>query len=93
MPCVTVKFLGHVRTRVGKPEAEFEFKGKTLRDCLDALIQEYDVRDLILTDEEDVRPYARVLVNGRFHVLVGGWDAKIEDGDQIALIHQFALAF
>ena len=93
MPRVTVRFMAQVRTRLGKPQAEFEFHGQTLRELLEALLDEYDVRDLILTEEEEVRPYARVMVNGRFHNLVGGLDTQIKDGDRIALVYPYAAAF
>lgn len=33
------------------------------------------IADIILTESGEVRPYARVLVNGRSHQFVGGFDA------------------
>jgi len=91
MPRVTVRFMAQVWTRLGKPQVKFN--GITLRECLDALMEEYDVRDLVLTEEGEVRSYARVMVNGRFHNLVGGLNTQIKDGDRIALVYPYVAAY
>ena len=38
---------------------------------------------------ERTRPYARVLVNGRFNELLDGFDTELEDGDRVALVNPF----
>lgn len=38
---------------------------------------------------ENTRPYARVLVNGRFNETLDGFDTKLEDGDRVALAKPF----
>lgn len=38
---------------------------------------------------EQTRPYARVLVNGRFNELLDGFDTELEDGDRVALVNPF----
>ena len=38
---------------------------------------------------EQTRPFARVLINGRFNEHIGGLDAKLTDGDRVALMKPF----
>ncbi len=90
---VTLKFTGHVRSRMGCDRMEFSFTGHTLGALLNDLFAHYDLRDLILNEEGEVRPWARVAVNGRFSYLIGDMDAAIHDGDLVVLIHQYAVAF
>ena len=53
----------------------------------------YRVSDLILTEREEVRPWARVLVNGRSHDLVGGLGMELHNGDSIALVYPYTENF
>ena len=114
---VDVKATGHVRTALGKHRFEFTFKGSTLREFLEAFLEEHDVADLLIAETEaeastdgwarfpdpdalpgrwvdnpegeQTRPYARVLVNGRFNELLDGFDTELEDGDRVALVNPF----
>jgi molybdopterin converting factor small subunit len=38
---------------------------------------------------EQTRPYARVVVNGKFNEHLDGFDTELEDGDRVALMHPF----
>ncbi|MFB6107726.1 MAG: MoaD/ThiS family protein [Haloplanus sp.] len=38
---------------------------------------------------ENTRPFARVLVNGKFNENLDGFDTKIEDGDRVSLVKPF----
>lgn len=38
---------------------------------------------------EQTRPFARVLVNGRFNEHLDGFDTELEDGDRVALLYPF----
>jgi molybdopterin converting factor small subunit len=38
---------------------------------------------------EQTKPYARVLVNGKFNEVLDGFDTKIEDGDRVSLVYPF----
>ena len=94
MTHITLKFTGEFWERVGFGHADFEFEGSTVREFLPALTQAYNVSDLLLTpDGVSIRPTSRLVVNGRFHYLVGGLDAPIHDGDMVALIRPWAPAF
>lgn len=90
---VVLKFTGLVRGRMDCDRMEFAFSGSTLGALLNDLFDRYDLRDLILNEQGDVRPWARVAVNGRFSYLIGDMDAPIHDGDLVVLIYQYAVAF
>ncbi|MFC7228424.1 MoaD/ThiS family protein [Salinirubellus salinus] len=38
---------------------------------------------------EQTRPYARVLVNGKFNEHLGGFDTELSEGDRVALVYPF----
>lgn len=38
---------------------------------------------------DQTKPFARVLINGRFNEHLGGLDARLSDGDRIALMKPF----
>jgi molybdopterin converting factor small subunit len=114
---VDVKATGHVRTALGRHRFEFTFEGSTLREFLEAFLEEYDVADLLIAETEagastrgwaklpdtaelpgrwvtnpageQTRPYARVLVDGRFNELLDGFDTELQDGDRVALVNPF----
>lgn len=91
---VTLKFTGDVRQRMGSQDRiEFAFAGNTLGALLAEVFAQYDLRDLILNEQGEVRPWARVAVNGRFSYLVGNMEAPIREGDLVALIYPYSVAF
>jgi molybdopterin synthase sulfur carrier subunit len=90
---VILKFTGHVRGRMGRDRMEFAFAGSSLGALLNDLFAHYDLQDLILNEQGQVRPWARVAVNGRFSYLIGDMEAPIHDGDLVVLIYQYAVAF
>ncbi len=94
MTKVTLKFTGNVHTRMDAYQMDFSFEGTRLRELLDALFAQHNnVRDLLLDESGNLKPYARVLVNGRFSELLQGLDTPVCDGDTIVLIHPYAVAF
>lgn len=86
---VIVKFMSIVRQRTGKDEIEYTSEKDTMSDVLAEIVKKYNISDLILTPEGKVRPWARVLVNGRSQDYLGGLNEKLKDGDRIALIYSF----
>lgn len=84
---VTVKFMSIPRQRTGTGYVEFLSSESGLRELLKEIVDFYHIADIILTESGEVRPYARVLVNGRSYQFVGGLDAKLHDGDTLALIY------
>ena len=82
-----VKFIGIPRQRTKMGRAEFNASGSKLKEVLKEITEFYNIADVILTENGDVRPYARVLVNGRSFQFIGGIDAELHEGDAIALIY------
>ncbi len=93
MANVTLKFTGNIHARVGAYQMDFSFEGNRLRELLDAVTARHAVRDLLLDASGNIKPYARVLVNGRFSELLQGLDTPVRDGDTVVLIHPYAVAF
>ena len=82
-----VKFMGIPRQYAHTGRVEFESTGDKLRDALKEIVDSYHVAEVIMTENGDVKPYVRVLVNGRSFQFVGGMDAILHDGDAVALIY------
>lgn len=94
MTRIVLKFTGEMWGRVGFGHVDFEFEGSTVREFLPALTRAYPVADLLLNpDAVSIKPYSRLVVNGRFFELVGGLDAPIRDGDVVTLMRPYATAF
>jgi hypothetical protein len=49
---VDVKATGHVRTALDEHRFEFTFEGSTLREFLEAFLEEHDVADLLVAETE-----------------------------------------
>ena len=49
---VDVKLTGHIRTAVGEPGMQYEFRGHTLREFLDQFFEDYDVQHLVMAETE-----------------------------------------
>jgi len=90
---VTLKFTSHFRARVGQSQTEFAFEGDTLKEFIPAVLQRYDIADLLLAGSYKLKPYVRVAINGRFSHTTGGWGAHIPDGAMVVLIHSYVVAF
>ena len=84
---LTVKFMSIPRQRTGKYSVQFVSSANRLRDILREVVDVYHIRDILFTESGDVRPYARVLVNGRSYQFLGGLDTELHDGDTVALIY------
>lgn len=90
---VTLRFTSHFRARVGQSQTEFAFKGNTLRGFVPAVLEQYDIGDLLLDGSNELKPYVRVAINGRFSQTIGNWEAPIPDGATVVLIHSYVVAF
>jgi molybdopterin converting factor small subunit len=82
-----VKFMGIPRQHTRTGRVEFDSSANKLRDVLKEVVDTYHLVDVIMTENGDVRPYARILVNGRSYQFIGGMDAILHDGDAVALIY------
>jgi molybdopterin converting factor small subunit len=78
---VEVKATGHVRTALSEHRFEFTFEGSTLREFLEAFLEEHDVADLLIAETEaeaSTEGWARV---PDLDALPGRWVANPE-GEQ-----------
>ena len=87
---IIVKFLSILHQRAGTGRIEIITSVPNLRTILDEVVERYGIRTVIFTDTGEIKPWARVLVNGRSHEFVGGLDSTIHDGDTIALVYPYA---
>ena len=90
MARIIVKFISVARQHAGTGRIEIIASIPKLRDVLEDVVEKYDLRDIILTETGEIRPWARVLVNGRSQEFVGGLDIKLHDGDTLALVYPYA---
>jgi len=82
-----VKFMGIPRQRTRIGQVEFVSVESSLRGLLKEVTDSYHIADVLLTESGEVKPYARILVNGRSYQFAGGLDAEIHEGDAVALIY------
>jgi molybdopterin synthase sulfur carrier subunit len=84
----TLKFTNLFRKRLGISLTEFTFKGSTLRQLIPALLEQYEIEDLLIKDGV-LRSNVRVVIDGRYSYLLGGLDAHIPDGAIVVLVYSW----
>jgi molybdopterin synthase sulfur carrier subunit len=89
---VSLKFTSHFRARVGMSNTEFTYNGNSLREFIPALLEQFDIAHMLMEGDE-LNPHVRVVINGRFSYLVGGWDAQIPDGATVVLLQSYGASF
>lgn len=89
MVSITVKFMSMVREKTGMYRAEFTTPSTRLYDVVREVVEKYGIEDLILTEKGTIRPWARVMLNGRSQDLSEDADIKLKEGDVIALVYSF----
>ena len=72
------------RTRIF--QTVFAFEGATLGDLLRALLMQFNLRDLVLDDNDQFIFRSGVLVNGRSARYLGGLAAPIQNGDEVIVM-------
>jgi molybdopterin converting factor small subunit len=87
---IVVKFMSVARQRVGTGRIEVIASVPKLRVVLGDSAQKFGIRNIILTETGEVRPWARVLVNGRSQEFVGGLDLELHEADTLALVYPYA---
>lgn len=86
MTQVTLKFTGETWERTKIYQTEFAFEGNTLRDLLCASFAQFNLRDLVLDDDDQFVFRSGVLVNGRSARYQGGLAAPIQNGDEVIVM-------
>lgn len=85
---ITLKFTSFFRSRLGVSQTEFAFMGTTLRQFIPAMLEKYDIDDLLM-DGDELKSHVRVVINGRYSYLLGGWEAEIPDEAMVVLLHSY----
>ncbi|MBI5030520.1 MAG: MoaD/ThiS family protein [Chloroflexi bacterium] len=81
-----MKFTGEMWARTRIYETKFEFPGATLADLFQELFAQFNLRDLVLDDNDQFVFRSGVLVNGRSAKYLGGLAAPIQDGDEVIVM-------
>ena len=92
VPRVRVRTIGPFIARLGFHQREVLLAGRTVRDLLRQLEGELGdrFRNAVLDEEGRLRPYIKVLVNGRGIHVSGGLDTPLSDGDVVAIFPPIA---
>ena len=86
MTLVTLKFTGEFWGRTQTGSTDFSFDGATLRDLLREAFTRYDVREILLDENDQFVFRSGVMVNGRSARWIGGLNAPIQNGDEVILM-------
>ncbi len=87
---IIVKFMSIARQRAGTGRIDVMTPVPKLRFALSDIVEKFGISDIILTETGEVKPWARVLVNGRSQEFVGGLDLDLHEGDTLALVYPYA---
>lgn len=84
---VTVKTIGPFSERIGFSQLTVNLKGRTIGDLLKQLCDEYgrNFRETMFNKQGSVRPYIKLLVNGRGLHVLQGIETTLRDGDIVAI--------
>jgi molybdopterin synthase sulfur carrier subunit len=85
---IMLKFTNLFRKRLSISLTEFTFRGSTLRQFIPALLEQFEIEDLLMEDGE-LRSNVRVVIDGRYSYLLGGLDAHIPDGAVVVLVYSW----
>jgi molybdopterin converting factor small subunit len=81
------------RQRAGLGTVKFLSTETKLGDVLNELLGSYRMADVFLTENGEVRQWARVLVNGRSQEFLGGLNLELHDDDTLALVYPYTENF
>jgi len=80
-----VKFKFFATLQEAGREVEVEFEGSTLRDAFEALFSAYPVLRERIMENDGIRDFYKVFVNGRDIYHLGGLETELKDGDVVAV--------
>jgi len=89
---VTVRTIGPFSERIGFHQLTVNLKGRTVHDLLQQLCDEYgrNFRETVFNKQGNIRPYIKLLVNGRGLHVQQGLVTILHDGDIIAIFPPIA---
>ena len=87
MTMATIKLFGNLREYAA---SVIDVSGATIRELLQHLCAENDALKEAIWDGNALRPFIRIMVNGRDSELAQGLDTAITETDQIAIFPPIA---
>ncbi len=85
-PEVEVKFLLHFREWAGDSRAQLS--AETIGELVSLIERRYSLEGKI-RDGSRIRPWTRILLDGRDVTLLEGFDTRLSPADRIALVYPF----
>lgn len=82
---VKVKLFANFREAAKQKDVTVKPAGDTIRDVIQSLATQYTALEPLLYQDGKLKPYVNVLHNGTTVKAEGGLQAKVKDGDEIAL--------
>ncbi len=86
---LTIKFIGALRHISGKAHLTAEYReGMTLKQLIDNMIRGAPELKHTFSDGElnDSKSNSLVLINGREISVLGGYETKLKDGDEVVFV-------
>lgn len=80
-----VKLFANFREVTKNKEVEVDVKGNTVNDVVSSLVTAYPGLGPIMLNDQEVKPYVNILLNGRSIKGLKGVASHIKAGDEIAI--------
>ena len=85
MTKLKVKLFANFREITKKKEVEVDVKGSTVKDAVFSLIKAYPGLGPIMMNDQELKPYVNILLNGKTIKDQEGIASLIKSGDEIAI--------
>jgi molybdopterin synthase sulfur carrier subunit len=83
MPKIRVKFFANIREFTGTKELEVD--SRTIRDVLKKVCKKFPGFEELIFDEEEIKPYINIYLNGKNVLDDGGPGTILHKDDEIAI--------
>jgi sulfur-carrier protein len=85
---VNMKFIGALRHLSGKTQAKIKLqKNQTVKDLILKISESApELKKSLITQQDDPKPNALILVNGREISVLSGLNTLLQDGDDVVFI-------
>ena len=71
---------------IGRKELGFEFKGKTIKDLFQALVEQYPkLKEELYTENDEITDYVSLFVNDKPLSVLNGVETKLKNGDELLI--------
>lgn len=85
MTKLKVKLFANFREVTKNKEVELDVKGGTVKDAVWSLIAAYPGLGPIMLNDQEIKPYVNILLNGKSVKDQGGVASRIKAGDELAI--------